>query len=66
MPRRTIGRTAMRRDELIALASPLCHDCADPVQRLEQYWHLDEDGNWRLRCFMVCANKHRVLAVPAN
>ena len=33
----------MRRDELIALASPPCHDCGDPVQRLEHRWHLDED-----------------------
>ena len=55
----------MRRDELIRLASPPCHDCAEPVQRLEQRWHLDEDANWRLGCYMVCANQHRVLAVPA-
>ena len=56
----------MHRDELIALASPPCHDCAEPVQRLEQRWHLDEDANWRLGCYMVCANQHRVLAVPAH
>jgi hypothetical protein len=56
----------MRRDELIALASPPCHDCGQPVQRLEQRWHRDEDGNWRLGCVMVCANKHRVVAVPAD
>ena len=55
----------MRRDELIRLASPPCRDCAEPVQRLEQHWHLDEDANWRLGCYMVCANQHRVLAVPA-
>lgn len=56
----------MRRDELIRLASPPCHDCAEPVQRLEQRWHLDEDAKWRLGCYMVCANQHRVLAVPAH
>lgn len=56
----------MRRDELITRASPPCHNCAEPVQRLEQRWHLDEDGNWRLRCFMVCAKSHRVLVEPAH
>jgi hypothetical protein len=56
----------MSKDELIALASPPCHECTDPVQRVEHRWHLDEDGNWRLRGFMVCSNKHRVLVVPAG
>ena len=56
----------MRRNELIELASPPCHECGHPVQRLEQRWHLDEDGKWRFACVMVCADEHRVLAVPAS
>ena len=54
----------MRRDEMIALASPPCHDCGLPVQRVEQRWHLDEDGNWRVVGVMVCADRHRLLVVP--
>lgn len=48
--------------DLIAVASPPCHECGKPVQRVESRWHLDEDGQWRLGpCFMVCARGHRVL-----
>ena len=48
--------------DLIALASPPCHDCGEPVQRVEMPWHLDEDDNWRAGpFFMVCADGHRVL-----
>jgi hypothetical protein len=55
----------MTRAELIALASPPCHECGSPVQRIEARWHLDEDCAWRLGpSFMVCDNHHRVLVVP--
>ena len=56
---------AMTRADLIALASPPCHDCGEPVQRVEMPWHLDEDYNWRPGpYFMVCADGHRVLVEP--
>jgi hypothetical protein len=56
---------AMTRAELIALASPPCHDCGAPVQRVETPWHLDEDCKWRPGpSFMVCGNEHRVLVEP--
>jgi len=52
----------MDRAELIALASPPCHECGAPVQRVETRWHLDEDCRWRPGpYFMVCAEEHRVL-----
>jgi hypothetical protein len=52
----------MDRADLIALASPPCHDCGASVQRVEMRWHLDEDCNWRPGpYFMVCADGHRVL-----
>ena len=55
----------MTRAELITLASPPCHECAAPVQRVEIRWHLDEDGRWRAGPgFMVCGNEHRVLVEP--
>jgi hypothetical protein len=55
----------MDRDELIAAASPPCHDCGESVQRVEMRWHVDEDGNWRPGpYFMVCADGHRVLVRP--
>jgi hypothetical protein len=55
----------MTRAELIALASPPCHECGLPVQRIETRWHLDEDYAWRVGpSFMVCDNHHRVLVVP--
>jgi hypothetical protein len=48
--------------DLIALASPPCHQCGAPVQRVETRWHLDEDDRWRPGpYFMVCAEQHRVL-----
>jgi len=56
---------AMTRAELIALASPPCHECGEPVQRVEIRWHRDEDDRWRPGpYFMVCADEHRVLVVP--
>ena len=58
-------RDAMDRAELVALASPPCHDCGESVQRVEIRWHLDEDANWRPGpSFMVCADGHRVLVEP--
>ena len=55
----------MTRAELIALASPPCHTCGAPVQRVETRWHLDEDDRWRPGpYFMVCDAHHRVLVVP--
>jgi hypothetical protein len=51
--------------DLIALASPPCHDCGASVQRVEMRWHLDEDRNWRPGpYFMVCPDGHRVLVTP--
>jgi hypothetical protein len=56
---------AIDRAELIALASPPCHECGASVQRVETRWHVDEDGNWRLGpSYMVCADGHRVLVEP--
>jgi hypothetical protein len=54
----------MNRAEFIALASPPCHECGSPVQRVETRWHLDEDHVWRLGAVMVCDNDHRVVVVP--
>jgi hypothetical protein len=52
----------IERADLIALASPPCHECGAPVQRVETRWHLDEDYRWRPGpYFMVCADEHRVL-----
>ena len=36
-----------RTADLFALASPPCHDCGAPVERVEMPWHLDEDSRWR-------------------
>ena len=55
----------MTRAELIALASPPCHECGAPVQRVEIRWHQDEDDRWRAGpSFMICADEHRVLVEP--
>ena len=55
----------MNRAELIALASPPCHECDASVQRVEIRWHLDDDSNWRPGpSYMVCADGHRVLVKP--
>ena len=56
----------MTREELIALASPPCHECGSPVQRVETKWHLDEDDVWRLGAVMVCGEKHRVVVIPVT
>ena len=65
-PRPPTGASAaVTRADLIAFASPPCHDCGEPVQRVEMPWHLDEDYNWRAGpFFMVCADGHRVLVEP--
>ena len=55
----------MNRAELIALASPPCHECGASVQRVESRWQRDADHLWRLGpCFMVCGDGHRVLVEP--
>jgi hypothetical protein len=56
-----IGRLAVEWRELIAVASPPCHVCGDPVQRVEVRWHRDRDGEWWPGPWlMVCAVGHRV------
>ena len=56
---------AVTRAELIALASPPCHTCGAPVERVEGRWHLDEDHRWRPGpYYMVCADRHRILVEP--
>ncbi len=53
--------SAMSTDPLFDQAAPDCRKCDRPVERVEHSWHKDEDGTWRLRGFMVCANRHRVM-----
>jgi hypothetical protein len=61
----TPNEDAMDRTDLVALASPPCHECGASVQRVETRWHLDEDCKWRPGpYFMVCADGHRVLVEP--
>jgi hypothetical protein len=56
---------AVTRAEMIALASPPCHHCGEPVLRVEIRWHLDEDARWWPGpCFMICGDQHRVLVEP--
>jgi hypothetical protein len=55
------SRPVMTRDELIALASPPCHTCGEPIVRVEHSWHL-LGGEWRLQPFvLVCRLRHRTL-----
>jgi hypothetical protein len=57
----------MEKAELVALASPPCHECGLPVERVEAQWHLDEDASWRPGpYFMVCGDGHRVLVEPLS
>ena len=51
----------MNTGALFEQASPACRECGELVRRVEHSWHLDEDGMWRLRGFMVCADRHRVI-----
>lgn len=52
----------MDRAELIALASPPCHECGEPIQRIETgQWVENTDGDWvPSDYYMICANGHRV------
>jgi hypothetical protein len=62
---RVAAAETMTRAELIALASPPCHECGNPVQRVETRWLLDKERGWRPGpSFMVCDNAHRVLVKP--
>jgi hypothetical protein len=55
----------MDRTALIEQASPPCHECGSPVQRVETRWVLDHLGDWRPGpTFMVCAHGHRILVEP--
>jgi hypothetical protein len=55
----------MTRAELVALASPPCHDCGEPVVRVEIPYELSPGGEWVPRLpAMVCAAGHRVLVEP--
>jgi hypothetical protein len=55
----------MTTEDLIALASPPCHECGESVQRVEMRWQLDEDSNWRPGpSFMICPDGHRVPVEP--
>lgn len=46
---------------MIAWASPPCHECGDPVQRVEHRNEHLPGGEWvPTNMFMVCANGHRV------
>lgn len=53
----------MDRAELIALASPPCHECSEPVQRVEIGWRVIADAPLWI-AHMVCSNGHRVLVEP--
>ena len=51
----------MDRAEFIAIASPPCHECGEPVQRVETSWKPGPDWDYVPRSFvMICANDHRV------
>jgi hypothetical protein len=51
----------LTRQELIAWASPPCHECGEPVQRVETRY-VEQAEEWVPGpYFMVCANGHRVL-----
>lgn len=51
--------------EMTALASPPCHECGEPVQRVEMPWRLTSGGEWLLSDpAMVCRGGHRVTVEP--
>lgn len=50
----------MDRAELIALASPPCHECNHPVQRVETTW-TRQGLDWVPNdYYMVCVEGHRI------
>ena len=53
----------MTRAELIAMASPPCHECREPVQRVEIGWRVKGHAPVWI-AHMVCGNGHRVLVEP--
>jgi hypothetical protein len=56
---------SMERAELIARASPPCHECGASVQRVECHWHLDDNNDWRPGPWhMVCLAGHRLAVEP--
>lgn len=57
----------MDRAELIRLASPPCHVCSEPIQRVEMRYEQDTAGEWRVGpTFTVCPNGHRHQIWPVN
>src|SRR3954453_391609 len=55
----------MNRADLIAIASPPCHECGESVGRKEMPWHPDEDRRWRRGpCCRVGTARHRVVGEP--
>jgi len=63
----------MESAEMIALASPPCHECGMPVQRCDMIWRKvyglfspGEIGSfaWELEAHVVCAAGHRVRVEP--
>lgn len=55
----------MNRAELIELASPPCHECGQPVQRVESRWMKLTGDEWVPGpTYMVCGEGHRVLVEP--
>lgn len=55
----------MNREELVELASPPCHECGSPIQRVETRWHMNGDGDWVPGpTFMVCRSGHRMEVKP--
>jgi hypothetical protein len=54
----------MNRAEMTALASPPCHHCQEPIQRVETSWHRHtnhQNSEWRPGPWtMVCPNGHRI------
>jgi len=51
----------MTRAEMIELASPPCHECGQPGQRIEVSWARNTNIGWlKPKWFMVCPSTHRV------
>jgi hypothetical protein len=52
------------RAELLAVAAVPCHECGNPVTRVEMGWRWTEK-DWRSEHWtMVCAEGHRVAVEP--